>query len=437
MVDLVIRGDDMDIAVEDGRICALGPELPGAREEIDARGLTVLPGLIDVHVHFNQPGRTEWEGAATGSRAFAAGGGTLFFDMPLNSSPCTVNVAAFDAKRAALGQSSVTDFGLWGGLVPGNAEELPGLAKRGVVGFKAFLCDSGLPEFPRADQETLYEGMRIAARLGIPVAVHAESPAQLRPQSGHTVRDYLASRPVAAEVEAIRVATSMAGEMEAKLHIVHVSSGSGVAAALEARARGVDVSIETCPHYLFFTEEDMERIGAAAKCAPPLRDASEREALWARVLDGSVSIIGSDHSPAPPEMKTGDDFFRIWGGIAGVQATLAVLLEAGHHKRGLTLESIAQLLSTNPAQRFGIRNKGRIEVGMDADLALVRVAEPFVMEAESLLQRHRLSPYIGRRLRGKVERTLVRGRMPGQGTGRFVRPTVESKEFDATIGTHS
>lgn len=419
MHDLVIRATP-DIAIDDGRITAIGPDLPAGRKEIDARGLTILPGLVDVHVHFNEPGRTAWEGAATGSRAFAAAGGTLFFDMPLNSSPCTVNAAAFDAKRAALEQSSATDFGLWGGLVPGNADELAGLAERGAVGFKAFMCDSGLPEFPAADEATLHAGMRIAAKLGLPVAVHAESPALLKPPGGPTVRDYLASRPIAAEVHAIQVATSIAEDAGAKLHIVHISSGSGVAAALEARARGVDVSLETCPHYLYFTEDDMERIGAAAKCAPPLRSDAEREELWACVVDGSIGIIGSDHSPAPPEMKTGDDFFRIWGGIAGIEATLAVLLEEGHHKRGLTLESIAQRLATNPARRFGMAHKGSIEVGMDADLALVRIDEPIVMDAK--LQRHPISPYIGCRLRGKVERTLVRGRAPATGTGRFVRP---------------
>ena len=417
MFDLVIRGDDRDIAVEDGRICALGKELAGGREEIAARGLAVLPGLIDVHVHFNDPGRTEWEGAATGSRAFAAGGGTLFFDMPLNSSPCTVNVAAFESKRSALERSSVTDFGLWGGLIPGNAGELAGLTACGAVGFKAFLCDSGLPEFPHVDEATLYEGMRIAAELGLPVAVHAESPAHLRTPRGKSVRDYLDSRPVAAEVEAIRLAASLAAETGAKLHIVHISSGSGVAAAVEARTRGADVSIETCPHYLFFTEEDMERIGAAAKCAPPLRPEAERAELWARVLDGSVSIIGSDHSPAPPEVKTGDDFTRIWGGIAGIQATLAVLLE-----KGLPLESIVQKVAANPARRFGIARKGTIEIGMDADLVLVRVNQPFVMNTEDLFQRHRVSPYLGCRLRGKVEKTLVRGQAPAPGLGRFVRP---------------
>src|SRR5579862_4854089 len=330
MPDVVIRGDAFDIAIEDGKIEAVAPALPGAAEEINARGLHVLPGLIDVHLHFNEPGRTEWEGAATGSRALAAGGGTLFFDMPLNSTPCTVNAAAFDQKRAALEQSSITDFALWGGLIPGNVPEMAELADRGVVGFKAFLCDSGLPEFPRADDLTLFEGLREAARLGLPVAVHAESQEitnqlaqRIGPRDRGSIQAFLASRPVIAELEAIHRATLLAREAGAKLHIVHVSSGRGVAIAAEARAQGTDVSIETCPHYLFFTEEDVERLGAIAKCTPPLRSSAEQDGLWTQLLGGAVDIVASDHSPAPPDMKTGD-FGKAWGGIAGVQSTFAV-----------------------------------------------------------------------------------------------------------------
>jgi allantoinase len=438
MPDLVVRGGHVvtpngvvraDIAIEDGLICEIGSELQAGYEEINADGLTVFPGLIDAHVHFNEPGRTEWEGAATGSRAFAAGGGTLFFDMPLNSTPCTTDSQAFDQKLAALELSSVTDFALWGGLVPGNSAELAGLAERGVIGFKAFLCDSGLAEFPRCDEQTLFEGMRIAAQLGLPVAVHAESEAitsklsrEALASGKHSIHDFLASRPVEAETEAIRMASSLALQAGAKLHVVHVSSGNGVTAALEARARGVDISIETCPHYLFFTEGDLERLGAVAKCAPPLRSATERDDLWSYVLNGGIDIIGSDHSPSPPEMKMGDDFFRIWGGIAGVQTTLPVLLEAGHHQRNLPLPRIAELLSSGPAKRFGINNKGSIAVGNDADLALVNISEPFVMTAETLLQRHPLSPYLGCRFRGKVSRTLLRGRTAGSAPVRLVRP---------------
>jgi allantoinase len=442
MPDLVVRDATVvmaglpqaDIAIEDGRIIAIGPELPGAVEEIDARGLHAFPGMIDVHLHFNEPGRTEWEGAATGSRALAAGGGTLFFDMPLNSAPCTVNAQAFDLKKAALEKSSITDFGLWGGLVPGNVPEMAELAGRGVVGFKAFLCDSGLPEFPRADDFTLLKGLREAARLGLPVAVHAESQELTAVRGGDNVRDFLASRPVIAELEAIQRATLLAHEAGAKLHIVHVSSGRGVALAAEARAQGTDVSIETCPHYLFFTEDDVERLGAIAKCAPPLRDATEQDHLWARLLDGDVDIIASDHSPAPPEMKSGD-FARAWGGIAGVQSTLSVMLDRGYHCRGMILERISSLLSAMPARRFRIAGKGAIAVGMDADLTLVDLSRSTELRPEHLNQRHAISPYLGSSFRGCVVRTIRRGEtifasgfasgeITARGAGRFVRPSL-------------
>jgi len=452
--DSIVRGGSVvtpegveiaDIGIRDGAIEEIGTDLSSAKSEVDARGLVVLPGLIDVHVHFNEPGRTDWEGAASGSRALAAGGGTLFFDMPLNSTPCLVNGREFDRKRAALEQASIADFGLWGGLVPGNLGEMAELAARGVVGFKAFLCDSGLPEFQRADDLTLYEGMREAARLGLPVAVHAESQeltsrlTQRMLAQGRTgTRDFLASRPVAAELAAIALATLFAAETGAKLHIVHVSSGRGVALAAAARAAGADVTIETCPHYLYFTGDDLERIGALAKCAPPLRDAPEQQRLWDQLLHGAVDMVASDHSPAPPEMKSGA-FFEAWGGIAGVQSTLAVLVDAGYHRRGLRLEDIARLIADAPARRFQIARKGRLAPGADADLTVVDLdsadvvskdaMEPRALTAGDLLQRHPISPYLGTRLRGVVRRTIRRGEtifaegsITAQTNGRFVRP---------------
>jgi allantoinase len=441
MIDLVVRGGTLvtpdgqfraDLAVEHGLITAIAPELARAREEIDARGLHVLPGIIDVHLHFNEPGRTEWEGASTGSRALAAGGGTLFFDMPLNSTPCTVNAEAFDRKRAALEASSITDFGLWGGLVPGSVSEMAALAERGVVGFKAFMCDSGLTEFPRADDGTLFEGLREAARLDLPVAVHAESDeltrGLARAQRGRDVADFLASRPVLAEVEAIQRALLLAGEAGARLHIVHVSSGRGVAAAADARARGVDVSIETCPHYLFFTEADVERLGAVAKCAPPLRSAAEHDALWSALIRGDVDIVASDHSPTEPALKRGD-FMAAWGGIAGVQSTLAVLLERGHHERALPLEQIASLTATTPARRFNIGGRGALVPGQAADLVLIALDQAFTLDEGQLHQRHKMSPYLGRTFRGAVRRTIrrgesivVNGEIVARTGGLFVKP---------------
>jgi allantoinase len=445
MHDLVIRGGTIaggapnDIAIDEGVFTAIGPQLPAAREEIDAAGLTIFPGLIDAHLHFNEPGRTAWEGGATGSRALAAGGGTLYFDMPLNSTPCTVSVSAFEEKRASLSHCSITDFALWGGLVPGNHAELTPLAEAGVVGFKAFLCNSGLPEFPRADDLTLYEGMQIAARYSLPVAIHAESEeitagltSRIRASGGRGVRDYLASRPVIAEVEAIQRAALLARETGAWLHIVHVSSGRGVAAALEARALGTHLTIETCPHYLFFTEDDLERIGAAAKCSPPLRPAIERDALWQHVLGGDIDWIASDHSPSSPDLKSDADFFRIWGGIGGVQSTLSVLLEAGHHARGLNLQDIVRMIAQTPAEYFRLAGKGRIAPGFDADLALIDLGASFVLEPEALHQRHPLTPYIGSQFHGRVTRTLLRGqtifregRITAAANGKWVRPLIQ------------
>jgi allantoinase len=445
MHDLVIRhgliagSGPADIAISGGVFAAIESELPAGREENNAAGLTIFPGLIDVHLHFNEPGREQWEGAATGSRALAAGGGTLYFDMPLNSTPCTVSPAAFAQKRAALSRSSVTDFALWGGIVPGNHGELEPLAEAGVIGYKAFLCDSGLPEFPRADDLTLFEAMQVAARRGLPVAVHAESEEitagltrRLRAAGAGDMRSYLASRPVIAEVEAIRRAAGLARETGAWLHIVHISSGSGVAAALEARAAGANITIETCPHYLFFGEDDLERMGAAAKCSPPLRARAQREALWRHVLAGEIDIIASDHSPSSPELKSYADFFRVWGGIAGVQSTLAALLEAGHRARSLALESIVRMTAGTPAERFRIAGKGKIAPGYDADLALVDLDSSFTLAPGDLHQRHAFSPYLGASFRGRVRRTLLRGQtifLDGQSTntasGRWIRPSAK------------
>jgi allantoinase len=459
MHDLVIRGGTLvtaerthraDLAVEDGIIAAIDGELPAAAMEIDAHGLTVMPGLIDVHLHFNEPGRTDWEGAETGSRALAAGGGTLFFDMPLNSNPCTIGPMEFREKQAALERVSITDFALWGGLIPGNRDALSDMAGLGAIGFKAFLCDSGLRDFPRADDLTLYEGMREAARLGLPVAVHAESQEITQMLAGRAaagsrtgIRDYLDSRPLLAELEAIQRATLLAGETGAKLHIVHVSSGKGVLLAAAARARGVDVTIETCPHYLCFTEDDLFRLGAVAKCAPPLRAEEVKESLWAALFDGVIDVVASDHSPAPPAMKESADFFRVWGGIAGVQSTLPALIDEGYHRRELPLPDIVRLTSTTPARRFGVRNKGSIAIGMDADLTLVDLNAGFTLRAEALLQKHRISPYVGRSFRGAIRRTILRGQTIFDGQeripvgGRLVRPERKTEDSRATARTYA
>jgi allantoinase len=406
-----------DVAVEDGRIVAIGPDLDEQPDELDATGLHVLPGAVDAHVHFNDPGRADWEGVATGSAAVVAGGGTCFVDMPLNAHPPTVDAAGLAAKLAAM-EASACDFALWGGLVPGNLDRLEELAELGVVGFKAFMSPTGIDDFEAADDETLRAGMARAAELGLPVAVHAESPALLLPPAGTGWRDWCRSRPREAELDAIAKALGFAAETGCSLHVVHVSTGRGVRLVEEARERGLDATCETCPHYLFLDEDDADALGALAKCAPPLRPWAEQDDLWAELLAGNVLFVASDHSPAPPSLKAGDDAFAVWGGISGCQSLLPLLLSDDR----LDLAAVVRLAATAPAVRFGLAGKGRIEPGADADLALVALDEEWTLAADDLRYRHRSSPWVGRRFRGRVVQTLVRGRLPGEQRGRLVRP---------------
>ena len=414
MSDLVIRGGTVvtsnslgvaDVAVTAGSITEVGPDLHAGAEEIDASGLHVFPGGIDSHVHFNEPGRTDWETIATGSAALAAGGYTTFIDMPLNNLPVTIDGAAFDLKLEAARRSSLVDFGLWGGLVPGNLDRLAELADRGVIGFKAFMCPSGIDEFPPCDEKTLREGMKRIAELDSILLVHAEDPSRLSDPKGTTARDFLESRPWEAELSAVHNAIAWAREAGCRLHIVHVSWVPSAALIQVARENGADVSAETCPHYLLYSEDDLERLGGLGKCAPPFRTAGSLEAMWTSLADGWLQMVVSDHSPSTLELKQGENFLRIWGGISGCQSTRQLLL--GQNR--LDLKLIAALTSTNVAQRFGLKHKGDVAPGFDADLWLVDLSHTDVLRRADLLYRNPFSAHEGQTIRGRTVRTLVRG----------------------------
>ena len=413
----VFRGG---VAVRAGAIAEVveGDRAVEAREVADLGGKLLLPGLVDGHVHFNEPGRDHWEGYRTGSMAAAAGGVTTVLDMPLNSTPPTTNAATLALKRDAVRSESVVDYAHWGGLVDDNVSDLPALIAGGVVGCKAFMCASGV-DFEHVDDDVLYAGLEVAGALGGLVGVHAENEhvtallgRRLR-AAGRTDRaSWHESRPPATELEAIRRACLWAKAAGGRLHVVHVTLAEGLAEIARARREGARVTAETCPHYLFFDETDFERIGPPAKCAPPLRSRADVEALWSAVLDGLVDTIGSDHSPCPWEDKARgiDDIWDAWGGISGIQTMLPALLTEGVHRRGLGLPALAAMTATNPARIFGLYpQKGAIQAGADADLVVVDVDREWTLSAEELLYRNRYSAYVGCSFKGSVERTIVRG----------------------------
>lgn len=446
--DLIVRNglvvtdngvEKLDIAVVDGSIVELSPEITGVvKEEIDATGKHIFPGGYDCHVHFNEPGRTDWESLITGTSSLAAGGMTSFTDMPLNSTPVTTNGKNFDLKLERAKVNSLIDYSFWGGLTPNNLDSLEELAARGVVGFKAFTCFSGLEEFEGTDDWTLYRGMEIAAKLGLPLSVHAENRDITNKLSEEFIkegkispRDFLNSRPEISEIEAVQRVILFAQETKCKLHIAHISTARGVQLVVEARAKGIDVTCETVPQYLTLTQDDLEGLGPIGKCCPPLRSKDTLENLWKHVLKGNVDIVCSDHSPAPIEMKKDENFFKVWGGISGCQSTLNVMLTEGYHNRGLSLESISKLLGLNPAERFGIKNKGKLGLGYDADMAIVDLNERFVLNADELFYMHKVSPLVGLTYRGKVERTILRGKtiylngkIVSPPIGKFLKPNI-------------
>lgn len=405
-----------DVGIKDGFFTEIATDLSGnSAKEIDGCGDYCLPGAIDLHVHFNEPGRTHWEGFETGSAAAAAAGITYLAEMPLNSIPSTINLAALRAKLAAIEGKSYVDYGLWGGVVPGNEDELLPLAEAGVMGFKAFMSPSGTEDFDDSDIATLREAMRRIAPTGLRLALHAEDPVVLARASHRTKRkvcayDWELSRPVEAEVSAVRIAIELAEETHCPITIVHVSSIEVLTVIQNAKRKGVDIVCETCPHYLLLSRNDADRIGPDAKCAPPLRSRSRVSALRSALFDGLVDTLGSDHSPSSPELKEGKSFYQAWGGIAGIQHGWPLVLDRLGMGDAASLETLLSLVSENPAMIVNLATKGRIEVSKHADFSLVRaLPEAIPIQAESLLTRHPKSAYVSSEIGLRYMSTWLRG----------------------------
>ncbi|HEY7272452.1 MAG TPA: allantoinase AllB [Actinoplanes sp.] len=399
------------VAVRGERIAAVDAyDAPlDAGENIDLGELALLPGLVDTHVHVNEPGRTEWEGFATATRAAAAGGVTTIVDMPLNSVPPTVTVDALEIKRqAAAGQCHI-DVGFWGGVIPGNAGQLPALHDAGVVGFKAFLADSGVAEFPPVDAEEFAAALAAVDALFV---VHAEDPDHLRPApSSAAYRDFLASRPPEAESAAIATVVGAARTGGARVHILHLSAADALPLLASARAEGVRVTAETCPHYLTLDAAHIPTGATEFKCCPPIRDAANAERLWAGLADGVIDCVVSDHSPCTRDLKCQDtgDFATAWGGIASVQIGLPAVWTAAR-ARGRTLADVVTWMARRPADLVGLSGKGRLAPGADADLVAFDPDAHFIVHAGNLFHRNPVTPYAGRRLTGVVTATWLRGR---------------------------
>ena len=438
---------DAAVVVREGRITAVETGAGVARRHpadsvIEFGDAWLLPGLVDTHVHVNQPGRTEWGGFRSVTRAAAAGGVTTLVDMPLNSIPSTNSASALKVKLAAASRTARSvDYGFWGGVVPGNAGMLEKLAAAGALGFKCFLVPSGVEEFEFVTEADLRLAMPVIARLGLPLLVHAELPESIATASEsiaaadpRAYASWLASRPPEAEVEAVRLVIGLSEATGCAVHIVHLSAAESLPDLIAARARGVPVTVETCPHYLVFDAESIPDGATPFKGAPPIRSRNNRERLWEALAAGHIDLVASDHSPCPPALKrlVDGDFFAAWGGIASLEVGLAALWTEGAG-RGLTPERLAGWMSARPARLAGLAGKkGAIAAGADADLVAWDADAEWTVEPARLHQRHPVTPYAGRRLRGVVRRVFVRGepvfesgQVPEPPSGRWVRRGVD------------
>jgi allantoinase len=423
--DLVIRGGRVlaaagtaarEVGVLDGAIRAIEPPgsgLRGRRTVELAADETLIPGLVDTHVHVNEPGRTEWEGFASATRAASAGGVTTIVDMPLNSIPPTVNVPALEEKRAAAKDESFVDVGFWGGAVPGNLGDLRPLHDEGVFGFKCFLLHSGVDEFRPLDLDELEKDLAELRGFGSVMIVHAEDSRSIE-RAPHAEGDqywrFLASRPRGAENVAIAEVIERARWTGARVHIPHLSSSDALPMLATAKRDGVRITVETCPHYLTLQAEEIPNGATAFKCCPPIREAANRELLWRGLEDGTIDCIVSDHSPCTVELKDleNGDFGRAWGGIASLQLGLSLIWTEGR-RRGLPLERVVDWMSRRPAEFAGMTRKGRLALGFDADFSVFAADQSFVVEARKLKHRNPVSPYDGKVLTGVVRRTFLRG----------------------------
>lgn len=419
------------VVVARGRITAIVPpgEAPSAGETVDVGGAALLPGVVDSHVHVNEPGRTEWEGFATATRAAAAGGVTTIVDMPLNSVPPTTTVGALEAKAGAAAGQAVVDYACWGGAVPENLEDLEPLSRAGVLGFKCFLVPSGVDEFSHVSEGELVVTMRRLAELDQVLLAHAELPGPIaEAEAGGAGADprryatWLAARPRAAELEAIDLLLLLSLETGCRVHIVHLSCAAALDRIDNARRAGARVTVETCPHYLTFAAEDIPDGRTAFKCAPPVRERENRERLWQGLARGGIDLVASDHSPALPALKHLDtgDFLAAWGGIASLELSLAATW-TGARARGHGLPALARWLAQGPAHLAGLNRKGRIAPGYDADLVVFDPNDEWTVDPGRLHQRHPVTPYAGLALRGKVLRTFLRGTCVYE-EGRFPAP---------------
>ena len=422
------------VGVVDGRVVAVEPLADSGLSGRDTLELgedvVLLPGLVDSHVHVCEPGHTEWEGFASATRAAAAGGVTTLVDMPLDSVPATVSAAALAAKRRAADGQCHVDVGFWGGVIPGNTPELEPLARVGVAGFKCFLADSGAPDFPPVDAGQLTAALRVVAGLGRPLLVHAESTrgaAPARAYAGRGYAGYLASNPRGVENLAVAEVIEAARAAGGHAHIVHLSSSDALPMIASAQREGVRLTAETCPHYLTLTAEEIGDGETACKCSPPVREAVNRELLWAGLRDRTLAMVVSDHSPCTVPMKAPDtgDFGAAWGGISSLQLGLPLTWTQAR-RRGIGLAQVAAWMSAAPARLAGLTAKGRIAAGYDADLCVLAPEESFVVDPGQLHHRHpATTPYAGRRLYGVVRLTLLRGQAvdPGRPRGKLLRRT--------------